>query len=71
MGRMANPMSKILSKAEDELIDMLRDPDMSDIALNVTREGSQWHVRLDNIWHGYGLTFDEAWREMVTLRATR
>jgi hypothetical protein len=58
-----------MSEAEDDLIEMVRDPGM-DFTLTITREGNRWHVRIDEaltgqVENGYGLSFDEAWKDII------
>ena len=57
------------SEAEDDLIEMVRDPGM-DFTLTITREGNRWHVRIDEVLtgqvkNGYGISFDEAWKDII------
>jgi hypothetical protein len=59
----------LMSEAEDDLIEMVRDPGM-DFTFTITREGNRWHVRIDEaltgqVKNGYGLSFDEAWKDII------
>jgi hypothetical protein len=59
----------LMSEAEGDLIEMMRDPGM-DFTLTITREGNRWHVRIDEaltgqIKNGYGISFDEAWKDII------
>jgi len=59
----------LMSEAEGDLIEMVRDPGM-EFTLTITREGNRWHVRIDEaltgqVKNGYGLSFDEAWKDII------
>ena len=59
----------LMSEAKDDLIEMVRNPGM-EFALTITREGNRWHVRIDEaltgqVKNGYGLSFDEAWKDII------
>ena len=58
----------LTSEAEDGLIEAVRAPDIGDFVLTITCEKKRWHVRYaaaGRVKHGYGISFDEAWNDMM------
>jgi len=60
----------LMSEAEDDLIEVVRAPDTGGFTLTITCEGKRWHVRYagsltGKVKNGYGVSFDEAWKDMT------
>jgi hypothetical protein len=65
-----------LSSAEQQMISLLRKNHGSDFVLTITREGLQWHIRLEDrhtgvVGDGHGLGFDRAWDNVADNRMRR
>ena len=62
----------LMSEAEYGLIEAVRAPDIGDFVLTITCEERRWHVRYadaEKVKNGYGISFDEAWNDMMIARA--
>jgi hypothetical protein len=58
----------LTSEAEDGLIEAVRASEVGDFTLTITCEEKRWHVRYADagkIKDGYGISFDEAWNDMM------
>jgi hypothetical protein len=65
----------LTSEAEDGLIEAVRAPKAGDFTLTIACEARRWHVRYASsfagkVKNGYGLSFDEAWKDMMMPAST-
>ncbi len=63
-----------LTDAERQMIELLRSTEH--VTLKITREGEQWHMRLEDddsgrVGDGHGPSFDRAWDDIVDNRMPR
>jgi hypothetical protein len=58
----------LTSEAENGLIEVVRGPEAGDFTLTIACEERRWHVRhadAGKVKNGYGISFDEAWNDMM------